>query len=638
MRLSSVLSVVVAFAGAAVLCVVAAGFAVSAIEDGSRQAVRDRLGADGMDWAEVHTDGLQVVLAGTAPSEAKRFKALSVAGTVVDAARLIDEMLVEEAADLAPPRFAIEILRNESGISLIGLVPADTDRPALLADLAKATENAPVADLMDIADYPTPETWHAALRYAVRALGQLPRSKISVSAERVEISAMVDSPETKRRIETDLARKVPEDVHLAVDISAPRPVITPFTLRFLIEDGVARFDACSADTEAARERILHAAGQAGLQAKAECVVGMGVPSPHWAQAAEMAIAAIGELGGGSVTFTDADIALWAPEGTPQGQFDDVVGRLEADLPEVFALSATLPPPPSDAAFVEPEFIATLSPERQVLLRGRVNSAQARATVTSLAKARFASDAVHVTARIAEGLPEDWPMRTLLGVEALSYLTNGVVTVSPDNLVVSGQTGRKSASAEVAQLLAEKLGGTEQFSIDVVYKEHLDPVASLPTPDECEARIADVLRGRKITFEPGSATIDGQGVAIMDDIAEILKQCGEIRMEIGGHTDSQGREEMNAQLSLERARAVLDALRLRRVLTSALEAEGYGESQPIADNDTEEGRETNRRIEFRLIRPEPVAEVKTGLESLEEQVEEGSGAVDTERDQGSNEQN
>lgn len=638
MRLSSVLSVVAVFAGALVLCVVAAGFAVSAIEDGSRQAVRDRLDADGMVWAEVHTDGLQVVLAGTAPSEAKRFKALSVAGTVVDAARLIDEMLVKEAADLAPPRFAIEILRNESGISLIGLVPADTDRTAFLADLAKATGDAPVADLMDVADYPTPETWHAALRYAVRALGQLPRSKISVSAERVEISAMVDNPEDQRRIETDLARRVPEDVRLVVDISAPRPVITPFTLRFLIEDGVARFDACSADTEAARERILHAAGQAGLQAKTECVVGMGVPSPQWARAAELAIAAIGELGGGSVTFTDADIALWAPEGTPQGSFDDVVGRLEAELPEVFALSATLPPPPSDAAPVVPEFIATLSPERQVLLRGRVSSEQARATVTSLAKARFSSNAVHVTARIAEGLPDDWPMRTLLGVEALSYLTNGIVTVTPDNLVVSGQTGRKSASAEVAQLLAESLGETEQFSIDVIYKEELDPVASLPTPDECEARIAEVQRGRKINFEPGSATIDGEGAAIMDDIAEILKECGEIRMEIGGHTDSQGREEMNAQLSLERARAVLDELRLRRVLTSALEAEGYGESKPIADNETEEGRETNRRIEFQLIRPEPMTEVETGLESLEEPVEEGPGAEETGQDQGVNEQN
>lgn len=629
MRLSSVFTIAATFCGAAVLCVVAAGFAVSAVEDGSRRAVRDMLDLRNMVWAEVDTDGLQVFLAGTAPTEAARFKALSVAGTIVDAARVIDQMLVQDAADIAPPRFSIEILRNDRGISLIGLVPKATNRKALLADVAKATDGAPVADLLDAADYPYPETWPDALAYAVRSLGKLPRTKISVSAERVEITAMVDSAEAQRRMETDLARSAPDDVRLALDISAPRPVITPFTLRFLIEDGTARFDACSADTEEARERILRAASHAGLQAKADCVVGMGVPSPQWARATELAIAAVGELGGGSVTFSDADIALWAPQGTPQGQFDDVVGQLEADLPEVFALQATLPPLPDESAPVVPEFIATLSPEGQVLIRGRLNSEATRDTVNSFAQARFSSDAVHVTARVAEGLPKTWPLRVLTALEALSYLSNGAVTVTPDALSVQGNTGRKSASAEISQFLSEKLSGSEQFSLDVTYKEALDPVAGLPTPDECEAKIAAVQTGRKINFEPGSANIDSAGAEIMDEIAEILKRCGEIRMEIGGHTDSQGREGMNEQLSEQRAQAVLNELRLRRVLTSTIDAKGYGESRPIADNDTEDGRETNRRIEFRLIRPEPVPEQQTALESLEQPVEEGPEGQDQE---------
>jgi len=211
---------------------------------------------------------------------------------------------------------------------------------------------------------------------------------------------------------------------------------------------------------------------------------------------------------------------------------------------------------------------------------------------------------------------------LLGLEALSHLSNGAVTVTPEVIEVSGKTGRKSAGAEIAQLLADRLGGAERFAIDVVYHEQLDPVASLPSPEVCEARIEEVQRDAKIGFEPGSATIDRAGTAILDAIADILKTCGEIPMEIGGHTDSQGREEMNERLSLERARAVLEELRLRRVLTSTIEARGYGESRPIADNATEEGRETNRRIEFRVIRPEPAAEEQTGLESLEDTEEEG----------------
>jgi OOP family OmpA-OmpF porin len=83
--------------------------------------------------------------------------------------------------------------------------------------------------------------------------------------------------------------------------------------------------------------------------------------------------------------------------------------------------------------------------------------------------------------------------------------------------------------------------------------------------------------------------------------------------------------MNQQLSQARAQSILNELRGRRIPTSSYTAVGYGETQPIADNDTEEGREENRRIEFRLIRPEPVASTETGLEALE--VEAATSAED-----------
>ena len=83
------------------------------------------------------------------------------------------------------------------------------------------------------------------------------------------------------------------------------------------------------------------------------------------------------------------------------------------------------------------------------------------------------------------------------------------------------------------------------------------------------------------------------------------------MEIAGHTDSQGREVMNLSLSQARADAVLNAIMARRVLVSNLSAKGYGESQPIADNESETGREANRRIEFTLrVLEEVVADERT----------------------------
>ena len=82
------------------------------------------------------------------------------------------------------------------------------------------------------------------------------------------------------------------------------------------------------------------------------------------------------------------------------------------------------------------------------------------------------------------------------------------------------------------------------------------------------------------------------------------------MEIGGHTDSQGRETMNLNLSQQRADAVLNGLLARGVLTSNLTAKGYGETVPIADNGTEEGREENRRIEFVLVKETSEGEAET----------------------------
>tara|TARA_R110002072_G_scaffold18628_7_gene69599 strand:- start:3877 stop:4530 length:654 start_codon:yes stop_codon:yes gene_type:complete len=210
------------------------------------------------------------------------------------------------------------------------------------------------------------------------------------------------------------------------------------------------------------------------------------------------------------------------------------------------------------------------------------------------------------------------------------LSNGVATVTPDTLSVTGNTGNPDASTEISALLAGKLGEGAAFDIDVVYQEKLDPVLGLPTPDECEAEIGEILKVGKISFEPSSATIDASALGTMDDIAEILKTCGDLLLEIQGYTDSQGREEMNLALSQSRAESVLNELRARRVLTGSFVARGYGEDKPIADNGTEAGREANRRIEFRLIRPDTVDDPEqTTLESTaetgdtpEDQVQEG----------------
>ena len=605
MRLSHILIVAATFTAAAILSLLAASLSVRVIEDASEIGVRGALDEASLGWAEVQADGLTVTLSGTAPSEAARFRAVSTAGTVVDAARVIDDMHVAATEAIQPPRFSAEILRNDGGISIIGLIPASTDRDALIARLTEIAGAKGMTDLLETADYPAPPGWGDALGFAVTALGALERSKVSVDAGQIAITAIADSSEEKAALERDLRRRVPPSLRMSLDIAAPRPVITPFTLRYVLDENGGRFDSCSAQDDAARIRILDAARAAGLAGEGRCVVGMGVPSPRWAAAAERAIAAVAELGGGSVTFSDADLTLVALEGTAPALFDRVVGELQTALPEVFALHAVLPQP-ADTTSGPPEFMATLSPEGQVQLRGRLADETMRQLADSYAKARFGSDKVYTAARLVDGLPTDWTVRVLAGIEALSMLENGAVTVLPDNVRVQGLAFTEDASASVAQLLSSKLGEAETFEIEIAYEAPPKTEPDAPSPEACEKGLADILARGKITFEPGSATIAAASLDSMNAIADLLRLCGELRLEIQGHTDSQGREEMNQQLSQARADSVLAELRARRILTGNFTAVGYGESRPIADNGTEEGREANRRIEFRLIRPDAAA--------------------------------
>ncbi|WP_439523227.1 OmpA family protein [Marivita sp.] len=617
MRLSSVFILFCAFAVAAALSLGAAWVAAGAVEESSEREVRTELDRDALTWADVDTNGLQVFLIGTAPTEAARFQALSAAGRVVDTARVIDQIDIVDTDGIAPPRFSIELLRNDSGVSMIGLLPAATDRDQLVNDISRAVPDAPISDLLEVADYPVPEGWDDSLEYAVSVLRVLDRSKISIEPGRVIIKGAVGNEDIRRQVEADLARRADGKVRLALDITAPRPVISPFTLRFIKDADGLRFDACAAPTEQDRAEILSAAAAAGLEGKVECRLGLGTPTNEWGAAAAMGIRAIDTLGGGTITFADSDVALFALEGTEPDLFDRVVGELENGLPEVFVVKATLPKPPSAAPEGIPEFIATRSPEGDVQLRGRINSEIARQTADSFARAAFGSSTVRTTARVDETLPANWSSRVLAGLEALSRLSNGAVRVTPEALSINGNTGDQNASSEIAGLLADKLGETEGFEIDVVYQEKLDPLLGIPTPEQCESQIVEIIGDRKITFEPGSATLDSATRDIMDEIAELLQLCGDIPLVIAGHTDSQGREVMNQQLSQERAQAVVDALRQRRVLTASYEVRGFGEEEPIATNDTEEGREANRRIEFKLRRPEPVPETETTLESIEQ---------------------
>lgn len=104
----------------------------------------------------------------------------------------------------------------------------------------------------------------------------------------------------------------------------------------------------------------------------------------------------------------------------------------------------------------------------------------------------------------------------------------------------------------------------------------------------------------VNFETGTAELTDASFAVLNEVAASLMDHPEERVRVVGHTDNTGNREINLQLSAERAQAVVDYLVSRGVAGDRLESAGVGPDEPVASNDTEEGRALNRRVELVLI--------------------------------------
>jgi len=130
------------------------------------------------------------------------------------------------------------------------------------------------------------------------------------------------------------------------------------------------------------------------------------------------------------------------------------------------------------------------------------------------------------------------------------------------------------------------------------------IALAPEPEIQEEVVEELLQTLDlsgITFLFGKDEISSQGKLILDEVTSILTEHPEFDVSIEGHTDSVGNDDLNFELSQQRAQSVLNYLSSNGIQTERLNAIGFGESKPIAANNTKEGRAQNRRIEFIVTR-------------------------------------
>lgn len=192
--------------------------------------------------------------------------------------------------------------------------------------------------------------------------------------------------------------------------------------------------------------------------------------------------------------------------------------------------------------------------------------------------------------IRAGAPEGFVAAARAGLAALRLLDRGELGHAGGRWRLAGEApGAREATT--ARALIAVLPDGRAWAVEIA-----TPAAMA----QCRAGIEAFSAGNAILFASGSARIAEGSLPGLDEVAEHLNACPDAVVHVEGHTDSDGSAELNLALSVARAEAVVAELVGRGVRAERLYAIGYGQSLPVASNDTAEGKRQNRRIVFTVL--------------------------------------
>jgi OOP family OmpA-OmpF porin len=207
--------------------------------------------------------------------------------------------------------------------------------------------------------------------------------------------------------------------------------------------------------------------------------------------------------------------------------------------------------------------------------------------------------------VLEGLePEDDWIGTIVALVGTlaAGLDEGSVIVNPAGEVVTtaGEAETRQVKRDLTDTSENLIAALEAEGFDVTDGVLGPPKPPPPTKaevEELERTLAELIEGKVVEFEFASDQLTPAGTALLDELLVPLVEFSAVPVEIAGHADAQGSPDRNLELSRRRAQAVLDYFVSKGEDPERFLAVGYGDTRPIADNSTAEGRQKNRRIEF-----------------------------------------
>jgi OmpA-OmpF porin, OOP family len=343
----------------------------------------------------------------------------------------------------------------------------------------------------------------------------------------------------------------------------------------------------NAPLPAVKGKLLEAARAAlnGVEVADQMSLARGAP-PRFDDAALLLISQVGKLKDGKVTISDSDISLSGMARELGGR--EAIALALKNLPDGFkvANNEVKAPPYVLQAYKDPVAV-TLS------LSGNVPDDNIHAVVAGASSRKFFSEKVVDNLKTSLGAPSGFVNAVVPALGALSRLSTGTLVVSDREIRLSGDALYEAAASQIRAALPKEVPQGWQVKAEISVKPQAAPV----DPTVCQQLFSDLLGKATIRFETGRADIDRDSAGLLDRLIEIAFRCPSANIEIAGHTDAEGEEAANQTLSEKRAQAVVDHLVRAGLPADRFTAVGYGSAQPLAPNETGDGRAQNRRIEF-----------------------------------------
>ena len=411
----------------------------------------------------------------------------------------------------------------------------------------------------------------------------LDKTRITVAGRDVTFAADAFSEDGRRGAVASVAA-VP-GVRLVNDETQLVPEVKPFV--WSAERDVVRVTlGGSAPLPATKGRLLEAARATlgGVEVVDQMNLSRGAP-PRFDNAALLLLDQIWKLKDGKITISDAKVSL-AGMARELGGREAIAAALK-NLPEGFSVAANeiKAPPYIFQAYKDPVAVS-------LTLTGYVPDNNVHAALVAAAGRKFFNEKVADNIKASLGAPSGFANAVVPALGALSRLSTGTLVVSDREVKLSGDAFYDAAAAQIRAGLKDFPQGW-QFKADISVKPASAPVDGTV----CQQLFSGLLAKGKIRFESGRATIDPDSAGLLDRLIETALRCPSANIEIAGHTDADGEDGFNQALSEKRAQAVTDFLVKAGLPAERFTAMGYGSTQPVASNDTDEGKAQNRRIDF-----------------------------------------